>query len=69
MIEAAPYLIKPWVSAKGCSMQGLVVIIVIVWVWIFKIKLRMKKPTREKRDQIKGYVKKVMTKLRDFTKK
>ena len=69
MIEAAPYLIKPWISAKGCSMQGLVMIVVIVGVWIFKRDWELKKPTREKRDQIKGYVKKVMTKLRGLTKK
>ena len=64
MIEAAPYLIKPWISAEGCSLQGLVMILVLAGVWIFKRDWELKKPTRGWRDQIRGYVKKLMDKLK-----
>ena len=68
MIEAAPYLIKPWVSAQGCSMQGLVMMVVIVWVWIFKRDWELKKPLI-RRDYFTVYVKKLMTKLRGLMRK
>ena len=68
MIEAAPYLIEPWLTVGECSFQGLATILAIMAIWIFKRDLKLKKPS-VKHDYFEVWCKKVKTVLRSIVKK
>jgi len=68
MIEAAPYLITPWLTVGECSFQGLATILAIIAIWIFRRDLKLKKPS-VKHDYISVYWKKVKSILKSIVKK
>jgi len=68
MIEAAPYLITPWLTVGECSFQGLATILAIIAIWIFKRDLKLKKPL-VKHDYISVYWEKVKSILKSIVKK
>ena len=68
MIEAAPYLITPWLTVGECSFQGLATILAIIAIWIFKRDLKLKKPL-VKHDYIGVYWEKVKSILKSIVKK
>jgi len=68
MIEAAPYLITPWLTVGECSFQGLATILAIMAIWIFKRDLKLKKPL-VKHDYFGVYYKKVKSILKSIMKR